>query len=421
MSAKRVSNEILPRMSQNALYSGLYLVESNQLVATEPYRDLLVTEHALRLYFVLAGTGVFRRDSDQFPVKQNDVFIQDKGSVLHFHTNGRSPLNLCWIDLCGESVPALVRLLGVTEAAPLISGLSAPRFAREMSALVKDYDNLSAADGMEILSHLYRLFSILLDASDTTSQWQKTPHTHWDLLYTGAWKYWPSPDTTSPEESYTAEAKAYVEYNFSGTGIKWYGTMNFDCGKADVIIDGHYQTTIDCYSPERLSHQLLYINTKLPDGPHIIKIFCTGEKNPKATNVDVVVESFQCYCPQPPEAVAEHAPLPENKTSLLSRQVANYIRDHYRQELSVQGIADILGLNRSYMTSRFTLENGISPSKYLSQIRMEKASEYLLTTDLTISAIAEAVGFQDVFYFSRLFKKHKKMSPSCYRQEKRIS
>ena|GEM_PF-1338987 len=415
MCAKRISNVIQPRMSQTDLFSGLYLAESSQLVASGRFSDLLLTDYELRMYFTISGKGIFRQGHKNFPVKQNDVYFQTKGIPASFHTNGQPSLEMYWIDLYGKSIAPLLQLLGVTAFTPLISGISHPRFAHEMKAIVKDYDNLSSADNMSILSSLYRIFSILLDANDTTSKWQKVPHQSGKILYTGNWKIWPSPSVAVKEETYTAEAKAYAEFNFTGTGIKWYGTMNFDCGKADVIIDGNYRTTVDCYSPDRLSKQLLYINTKLSEGAHIIKIFCCGEKNPKATNFDVVVESFQYYCPEfADDSQVLHSQ--DYSTGSLSRQIEDYIKSNYQKDISVQSISEIFGVSRSYLTSKFSSEIGMSPSQYLIRVRMEKAKEYLLGTGMPIAVIAVAVGYNDAFYFSRFFKKCEKMSPTKFRQ-----
>ena len=58
----------------------------------------------------------------------------------------------------------------------------------------------------------------------------------------------------------------------------------------------------------------------------------------------------------------------------------------------------------------------MSPSKYLTMVRMEQAKQLLQQTDEAMAQIALAVGYQDVFYFSKVFKKSEQLSPSEYRR-----
>ena len=61
---------------------------------------------------------------------------------------------------------------------------------------------------------------------------------------------------------------------------------------------------------------------------------------------------------------------------------------------------------------------GVTFVEHLTKLRLEKAKELLAYTDLDIREIAEKVGFRNANYFSRVFKKHKQMTPSAYRAKK---
>lgn len=321
------------------------------------------------------------------------------------------PAELWWIDFYGPAVAKLVKKMGVTLSSPTIRGMYDPRFFQELKSLVLHADSSSSADKMHVTGGLYKVFALLLDAC-RNSLWITVPHDDPAILYTGDWKPWPSPFADTHEEYYTAMPKGYAEYNFVGAGIKWYGTVNFDCGKADVIIDGEYMATVDAYNPTRLSKQLLYSNSRLIYGKHIIKIFCTGEKNDKATNCDVVVESFQ-YLASPKGHEAQDGT--ETVTSSIVRKALDHMRSNLR-DANIDQMARTLGVNRSYLSSRFTAEMGLSPSRYLIRIRIDAAKKMLAETTWPVNKIAQETGYADVFYFSRIFKERENVSPSQYRK-----
>jgi hypothetical protein len=65
---------------------------------------------------------------------------------------------------------------------------------------------------------------------------------------------------------------AWSKFSFSGTGVKWIGSKNKDHGKADVYLDGKFETTVDTSAPSWLKQQELFAKTGLNDGPHVLMI-----------------------------------------------------------------------------------------------------------------------------------------------------
>jgi AraC-like DNA-binding protein len=72
-------------------------------------------------------------------------------------------------------------------------------------------------------------------------------------------------------------------------------------------------------------------------------------------------------------------------------------------------------LSVSQFSFLFNQHTGVSPMTYLIEIRMQRACEYIDTTNQSIKEIAYELGFEDPFYFSRAFKKCTGLSPSQYR------
>lgn len=94
-----------------------------------------------------------------------------------------------------------------------------------------------------------------------------------------------------------------------------------------------------------------------------------------------------------------------------------YIVDNYEDpDLSLVKVADYVGLNEKYFTSRFTKETGETFSSYLTEIRMQKAKELLKNTSFKVYEISEMVGYHNVEHFNRMFKKRNNMSPAQFRK-----
>ena len=97
-------------------------------------------------------------------------------------------------------------------------------------------------------------------------------------------------------------------------------------------------------------------------------------------------------------------------------QIKAYIDRHYNEHMRIQDIADYLHLNSHYVTAIFKQKYNKTPKHYLTEIRIEKAKTYLIDTDYSLQIIANAVGLENPFSFSRLFKSMTGFSPSEYKQ-----
>lgn len=106
----------------------------------------------------------------------------------------------------------------------------------------------------------------------------------------------------------------------------------------------------------------------------------------------------------------------EERDAKPVRILKQYIEDHYMQDLSLSRMAEMVGMNASYVSSMFKRETGMTYSEYLFQCRVKQASRLLAETDRSIGEIAETCGYQDARYFSRQFTKLVGLKPSEYRK-----
>ncbi len=94
-----------------------------------------------------------------------------------------------------------------------------------------------------------------------------------------------------------------------------------------------------------------------------------------------------------------------------------YIEVNYMNKIGVSDIAEMLGLERSYFSSLFRKETGVSPQQYLMEYRFNMAAELLRVHDYTVSHAANAVGYTDIANFSRMFRRFFGISATEFKEK----
>lgn len=98
-----------------------------------------------------------------------------------------------------------------------------------------------------------------------------------------------------------------------------------------------------------------------------------------------------------------------------------YIEHHYNTEISYTELAQLLNVSKYHFCHLFKEATGKTVVQYINDVRLDKAYHLLKNTDMNITQISMSVGFNDMNYFSRLFRKYKNVPPSKVRsQEKRV-
>lgn len=95
-----------------------------------------------------------------------------------------------------------------------------------------------------------------------------------------------------------------------------------------------------------------------------------------------------------------------------------YIRENYHKPITLEEVADYVGISRVYLSQTFKKETNKNIWDYLAQYRLSKAKELLLTSNLKIYAIAELCGFGSPQYFNKIFKRLTGFSPYQFKDNK---
>jgi AraC-like DNA-binding protein len=129
---------------------------------------------------------------------------------------------------------------------------------------------------------------------------------------------------------------------------------------------------------------------------------------------------FAQYLRDPVVRKQEYIFTDKRKSNFQLRKVMRaqeYIQEHYAEKLSLEQVSRVAGFNPAYFARLFHQINRRTYVDYVTQIRLQQAQRFMNETLLTISEISYRVGFNDFYYFSRLFKKCYGLSPRQFRDK----
>ena len=160
--------------------------------------------------------------------------------------------------------------------------------------------------------------------------------------------------------------------------------------------------------------------------------FFTGKDNPPNRVLDVFSgrEDSPCLALEAISAIAEFFAwlIREKRYEKASRKkgwstrikpVLEYIEAHYGEELSLDILSNVAGMNARYFCKVFYSLVKTTPMNYVNFYRIEQAAFFLETSDMYITEIATNCGFWESSYFTKVFKKFKGTTPHCYRRAQR--
>lgn len=103
-------------------------------------------------------------------------------------------------------------------------------------------------------------------------------------------------------------------------------------------------------------------------------------------------------------------------TNMIVEQTYNYIHDHYRENISLETIAELFFINKEYLARIFRKKYNMSIGQYIILLKIDDAKKQLAYSTHRINEISESLGYTDSTYFYRQFKKEVGISPGRYRE-----
>ena len=137
--------------------------------------------------------------------------------------------------------------------------------------------------------------------------------------------------------------------------------------------------------------------------------------------IDIILKSLsmrllvlllrETYCDDEIEETDSLSFNSSDKSSIV-QTIVSYMNERYTEEISLDKMAKTTYLSPVYISKIFKEETGYSPINYLINIRLQKAKQLLEEGRTSVKAAAESVGYNDAYYFSKLFKKYYGYPPS---------
>ena len=137
----------------------------------------------------------------------------------------------------------------------------------------------------------------------------------------------------------------------------------------------------------------------------------------------VVIGNLQCFMSLVVKQKKNSSMTQNHLTPIANmrvKQITNYIEDNYINKISLQDMADLLEISREHFSRFFKDYFQMNFSEYLTNYRVSKATYLLVTTEWSILDVAIASGFNDASYFTNVFTKFMKLTPSAYRKKHQI-
>lgn len=141
------------------------------------------------------------------------------------------------------------------------------------------------------------------------------------------------------------------------------------------------------------------------------------EKHTQNPIEHLLIEVFEKYL----QAVTsgKQKALPK-KTPAWAKELKEIIQDQIDTNVTLKQLSKNLDINPAYLSREFSKYfNDLSFGEYLRKLRIEKAIDYLNTSQYSLTKIAYLTGFSDQSHFTRIFKKHTGQNPSAYRKKLR--
>lgn len=107
----------------------------------------------------------------------------------------------------------------------------------------------------------------------------------------------------------------------------------------------------------------------------------------------------------------------ENTTEGYIKQAESFIKNNLHKNISVQAVSDYIGIDRSYLCRLFNEHKNTSPKQYMENLKMNRATQYLKLSHITVTEVALSLGYSDCHAFHKAFKKNYGCSPSAWREK----
>lgn len=229
-------------------------------------------------------------------------------------------------------------------------------------------------------------------------------------------------ESCKPTHSYGPAVRSYwlLHYVVSGKGFFTRDGITYEINKGSLFVIPPY---LETYYEADASDPWSYIWIGFTTNTHVPS--CFSEPHKHCPEAERIFEEMK-LCSKKTKGKVEYllaklwelvSYLSDDKKTTVGyvEGAIQCMKNEYMNPLSVSEIAGRFNLDRSYFSNLFKAEMGISPGKYLANLRLANAAELLTKHGMSPSVAAISCGFSDIYHFSKAFKKHFGLSPRAYK------
>lgn len=154
----------------------------------------------------------------------------------------------------------------------------------------------------------------------------------------------------------------------------------------------------------RLLRELNELQNKREKKRELLQRYKTATPEQKANLLDDILQGIQ-DSPQDEneQTIISGKNMPDHKAIKI---ILDYIKDNYTTDLTMDTLAAHVFLSKGYLSNLFKSEVGVSVMQYITMLRMQKAKQLLITTNMKLCDIGEVIGYHNHSYFCQTFKKY---------------
>lgn len=211
-------------------------------------------------------------------------------------------------------------------------------------------------------------------------------------------------------------------YNPSGSALEYY-CIAFD----PSLIQSSFFDSIDSKYILPIEHNLILFKNKISGDPDILRNLreMIWESEVREEGYELAVKAYvylllvlMIRSFKETVLTKKESQIRSNNLDCLNKVIV-YIEENYKQKISVEQLAHYAGMSTSNLFLLFKKASGKTITDYINQVRIQNADRLLRSTDMNITEVAMEVGIDDSNYFTKLFKKYKKVPPSQIRKSER--
>ena len=161
--------------------------------------------------------------------------------------------------------------------------------------------------------------------------------------------------------------------------------------------------------------QPVYQPKSMEQAEHLRDIMLYIAGHSKASTLRLIGYLFLFLDELVQSSAIQKPPHEERLRDFYIQEAISYMEMNYARELSIEEIASACQLNRSYFSKLFRQKEGYPPQEFLIRLRLSKATELMMTTEMSINDISVFCGYPNPVHFSRAFKQRYGMSPREWR------